>query len=286
MGQQFKYDEKGATFLYFILTVFVMVLIPLSYLLWPKGNKEEEKRLNKLCRIHGQSRWYKKRQKEEQKKKSKPSFRKLLIVLGWIVFFVLVYKVSNVENDHVEYNPYEVLGVSEESTIQQIKKAFRELSREKHPDKGGDPDEFIRITKAHASLVDPESRENWKTYGNPDGPGAMQFGIALPKWIFESNNSYIVLGIYIALFMFLLPVMVGRWWYRSIRYSKEEVLLNTTQLFLFFLSKTPNMNLKRALMVFTAAFEFSRDHTAKVCVVVGVVKQWKLVVYSSQVHML
>lgn len=265
MGQQFTYDEKGSTFLYFLVSVFVMLLIPLSYFFWPKSCKNEERRMNHLCRIHGQSKWYKKVQKALQKKKSKPSLKKVGILLGWVFFFFLIYKLSNIENDHVEYNPYEVLGISEGATPAQIKKRYRELSREKHPDKqGGNQEEFIKISKAHDALVDPETRENWKKYGNPDGAQAMQFGIALPKWIFESNNSYIVLGIYVLLFMLLLPYMVGKWWYRSIKYSKEEVLLNTTQLFFFFINKSPNMNLKRAMMVFSAAFEFCHENNPKV----------------------
>lgn len=263
MGQQFKYDEKGSTFLYFILSVLVMVLIPVSYMFWPKGFKEEEKRLNGQRNLHGQSKWYKKNQKDLQRKKSKPSMRKILIIVGWIAFFFLLYKISNVEHDHVEYNPYQVLGLDESATIQQIKKRYRELSKEVHPDRGGDQEEFIKISKAYNSLSDSETKENWQKYGNPDGQQAMQFGIALPKWIFESNNSYIVLGLYFLVFMLVLPLTVRKWWYSSIKYSKEEVLLNTSQLFLYFLSKTTNMNLKRALMVFSAAFEFSHEHNSK-----------------------
>lgn len=37
----------------------------------------------------------------------------------------------------------------------------------------------------------------------------------------------------------------GTWWYRSIRYSGDQILINTTQLFMHFMYKTPNMNMKR-----------------------------------------
>uniref|UniRef100_A0A8C7L3X4 SEC63 homolog, protein translocation regulator n=1 Tax=Oncorhynchus kisutch TaxID=8019 RepID=A0A8C7L3X4_ONCKI len=53
----------------------------------------------------------------------------------------------------------------------------------------------------------------------------------------------------------LLPLR-GTWWYRSIRYSGDQILINTTQLFMHFMYKTPNMNMKRLSMVLTAAFEF------------------------------
>ena len=38
-------------------------------------------------------------------------------------------------------------------------------------------------------LTDEESKRNWKEYGNPDGPKAAVFGIALPSWIVEKSNS-------------------------------------------------------------------------------------------------
>lgn len=40
--------------------------------------------------------------------------------------------------------------------------------------------------------MDDEARKNWEKYGNPDGPGAMSFGIALPSWIVEKENSVLV----------------------------------------------------------------------------------------------
>lgn len=48
---------------------------------------------------------------------------------------------------------------------------------------------FILCFLAYQALTDDESRKNWEKYGNPDGPGAMSFGIALPSWIVEKENS-------------------------------------------------------------------------------------------------
>jgi len=49
--------------------------------------------------------------------------------------------------------PNEILGVSTEATVGEVKKAYRKLSREKHPDKNPDNpeavNEFIQITKAY-----------------------------------------------------------------------------------------------------------------------------------------
>ena len=264
MAQQFTYDEKGSTFLYFLLSVFVMILIPLTYFVWPKSLKEEEKRLLKMSQVHGKSKWYKKLHDELQAKKRKPSFRKIFLLLCWVAFAVLVYKVSHIENEYVEYDPYEVLGVDREVTKAELKKKFRQLSLEFHPDKGGDPELFMKMRKAYEALTDEETMENWKNYGNPDGPRAVEVGIALPKWIVESKNSVFVMGIYMLIFMVVMPIIVGMWWNRSIKYSKEEVLLHTTQLYYYFFNKTPNMQLKRVILVLSGSFEFSRDYTTKV----------------------
>ena len=205
-----------------------------------------------------------KTQDEFQKKRKRPSFRKIFLLICWIAFIVLVCKVSTIENDFVEYDPYQVLGVDREASKVELKKRFRQLSLENHPDKGGDSETFMKIRKAYEALTDEETMENWKNYGNPDGPRAIEVGIALPKWMVESQNSVFVLGIYVLIFMIIMPIIVGVWWNRSIKYSKEQVLLHTTQLYYHFLSKTPNMIVKRALMILSASFEFSRDYTTKV----------------------
>lgn len=53
----------------------------------------------------------------------------------------------------------------------------------------------------------------------------MSFGIALPSWIVEKENSVWVLGLYALVFMVALPTVVGMWWYRSIRYSGDQVII-------------------------------------------------------------
>ena len=43
-------------------------------------------------------------------------------------------------------------------------------------------------------LTNEEAKENWEKYGNPDGPQAASFGIALPSWIVDKRNSLWVSG--------------------------------------------------------------------------------------------
>lgn len=108
------------------------------------------------------------------------------------------------------FDPYEILKIDPGATDSEIRRAYRKLSLILHPDKEtGDEKEFMKLTKAYQALTDEEARKNWEKYGNPDGPGAMSFGIALPSWIVQKENSVWVLGLYALVFMVALPVMVS-----------------------------------------------------------------------------
>lgn len=59
---------------------------------------------------------------------------------------------------------YAVLGVSKNSTPEEIKKAYRKLASQHHPDKGGDTAKFQQIQEAYAVLSDPDKKAE---YDNP-----------------------------------------------------------------------------------------------------------------------
>jgi len=66
------------------------------------------------------------------------------------------------------FKPYEVLGIHRSSTPQEIKKAYKRLAKEWHPDKNDAPDakdKFVDLTKAYEILNDPERRRNYDNYG-------------------------------------------------------------------------------------------------------------------------
>jgi curved DNA-binding protein CbpA len=63
-------------------------------------------------------------------------------------------------------NPYIVLGVKENATAEEIKSAFRKLSKEHHPDSSkGDSQEFIDIKKSYDILTNKEKRDTFDLYG-------------------------------------------------------------------------------------------------------------------------
>src|ERR1700680_2040540 len=67
-------------------------------------------------------------------------------------------------------DPYEVLGVERTASDQQIKKAFRVLARELHPDVNAhDPDaeeKFKEAAEAYEILCDAERRATYDRYGH------------------------------------------------------------------------------------------------------------------------
>lgn len=60
---------------------------------------------------------------------------------------------------------YDVLNVSPNCSVDELKKAYKKLAFEHHPDKGGDANKFKEITNAYSILSDPEQRAN---YDNPN----------------------------------------------------------------------------------------------------------------------
>lgn len=68
---------------------------------------------------------------------------------------------------------YTVLGVSKSSSPDEIKKAYRKLAMQYHPDKNpGDKkaeEKFKEISSAYDVLSDPEKKRNYDQFGSPDG---------------------------------------------------------------------------------------------------------------------
>jgi molecular chaperone DnaJ len=67
-------------------------------------------------------------------------------------------------------NPYDTLGVPKNASADEIKKAYRKLAREHHPDaSGGDEARFKEIQGAYDLLSDPEKRQAYDTFGSANG---------------------------------------------------------------------------------------------------------------------
>jgi molecular chaperone DnaJ len=70
-------------------------------------------------------------------------------------------------------NYYEILGVPETANNDEIKKSYRKLAMEHHPDKGGNEEKFKKISEAYDILSDNNKRQQYDTQRkNPFGGGA------------------------------------------------------------------------------------------------------------------
>jgi curved DNA-binding protein len=69
-------------------------------------------------------------------------------------------------------NHYQTLGVNKDANADEIKRAYRKLASQHHPDKGGDVKKFQEIEQAYRTLSDPQARQQ---YDNPGFQG-QRFG--------------------------------------------------------------------------------------------------------------
>jgi curved DNA-binding protein len=70
---------------------------------------------------------------------------------------------------------YSTLGINKTATADEIKKAYRKLAAQHHPDRGGDTATFQKIQEAYATLSDEQRKAE---YDNPQ-----------PQWHFNTGNT-------------------------------------------------------------------------------------------------
>ncbi|XP_055585813.1 dnaJ homolog subfamily C member 16 isoform X1 [Uranotaenia lowii] len=65
-------------------------------------------------------------------------------------------------------DPYKILGIQKQATLQEIRRAYKQLAKEWHPDKSDHPDaetKFVEIKKAYELLADSDRRKAYDLYG-------------------------------------------------------------------------------------------------------------------------
>lgn len=65
---------------------------------------------------------------------------------------------------------YQTLGVAKDASVDDIKKAYRKLAMQHHPDQGGDAEKFKEVNEAYQVLGDAQKRAQYDQFGSA-GPG-------------------------------------------------------------------------------------------------------------------
>lgn len=239
MGMEFEYDQSGNTSYVFLLSALVIYLGLATCRKAGGADDIKQSDVDETIKKHTPTTLCYEKQKQLHGRIKKK--RGACIPIGsvvywgaWVAFIAIVLKVSTFETEAI-YSPFDILGLDEDAETKEIKQKYRDLSRQYHPDRNPDDEEaaekFMKIRKAYEALTDEVTRENWEKYGNPDGRQIAQFGIALPAWIVDSDNSHLVLGAYVFVFMLCLPTYIGCWWYNRTNYYSDDVMLQTMKVF-------------------------------------------------------
>tara|TARA_B100000780_G_C20925491_1_gene368843 strand:- start:68 stop:721 length:654 start_codon:yes stop_codon:yes gene_type:complete len=131
----------------------------------------------------------------------------ILFALWGLFSFIMILAAA--DSEIMTFDPYKILGVETGADVRSIKKAYRKQSLIWHPDKNpnnqGAEEKFMVIAKAYEALTDPEARENWEKYGNPDGKQSMEVSIGLPSLLMDSGNHTMVMIVYLLILVIVIP---------------------------------------------------------------------------------
>ncbi|WVQ85273.1 hypothetical protein IAT38_007438 [Cryptococcus sp. DSM 104549] len=240
MAPGISYDESGSLASYFGVTFLAIVLVPWTFTALKPGKKESR---HPICPCPTCASSPARVSRVQASNRKASAFKRLIwLGLAWALFGYLAYGLAKAPSvaGQVVYNPFEILGLSSASSEKQIKKHYKKLSLQFHPDKlklsenqtKEDVEEkFVELTKAYKSLTDEVTRENLAKYGNPDGPQQREDKIAIPLWVVEGKNSAWVLAAYGLVLGGGIPWVVGRWWFAQRKLTRDGVLNGTAELF-------------------------------------------------------
>lgn len=85
---------------------------------------------------------------------------------------------------------YDLLGVPRTASKEEIKKAYKEIARKYHPDKGGDPEKFKKINEAYGVLSDENHRARYDQFGKNDAEIPHHFPDFFNMFPFPMNHHH------------------------------------------------------------------------------------------------
>ena len=63
-------------------------------------------------------------------------------------------------NENEDFNPFVILNIDDDASVSEIKRAYHELAKQHHPDRGRDPEKFKTIARTYETLTNERAREN------------------------------------------------------------------------------------------------------------------------------
>ncbi|XP_062078828.1 dnaJ protein ERDJ2A-like [Humulus lupulus] len=251
-------EENSALFPIFILTIMALPLVPYTILKLCRAASKKTKTIHCQCSECSHSGKY--RKSIFKKISSISTCSNLTILLLWIVMIMLIYYIKNMSNEIQVFEPFTILGLEPGVSDSDIKKAYRRLSIQYHPDKNPDPEAhkyFVEyISKAYQALTDPTSRENYEKYGHPDGRQGFQMGIALPQFLLDiDGSSGGILLLWIVGLCILLPLVIAVVYLsQSSKYTGNYVMHHTLSTYYYFMK--PSLAPSKVMDVFIKAAEY------------------------------
>lgn len=151
--------------------------------------------------------------------------------------------------------------------MDEIKLAYRKLTRELHPDKNPDDPEaaakFQLLRKAYESLADEQGKRNFLKYGNPDGPGSLNIGIALPSFLLKKENQVQVLIVFFLVLLLVIPG-IGLYWHNSVnRYNHYGILQDNWQQ-RYVHSFKEGLSMSKISFMISTSLEFEEELSMKI----------------------
>ncbi|KAJ9679567.1 hypothetical protein PVL29_021476 [Vitis rotundifolia] len=251
-------EENSALFPIFILTIMALPLVPYTIMKLCRAASRKTKNIHCQCSECTRSGKY--RRSIFKRISNFSTCSNLTLVLLWVVMIILVYYIKHISQEIQIFEPFSILGLESGASDSEIKKAYRRLSIQYHPDKNPDPEAhkyFVEfISKAYQALTDPISRENYEKYGHPDGRQGFQMGIALPQFLlnFDGATGGILL-LWIVGVCILLPLVIAVVYLsRSAKYTGNYVMHHTLSNY-YHLMK-PSLAPSKVMDVFIKAAEY------------------------------
>uniref|UniRef100_A0A7N0ZV49 J domain-containing protein n=1 Tax=Kalanchoe fedtschenkoi TaxID=63787 RepID=A0A7N0ZV49_KALFE len=250
--------ENSALFPIFILTMIALPLVPYTLMKLIRAFSKKAKKIHCECSVCSGSGKY--HNSVLKRISGVVTCGNLMLVLLWIIVLFLVSYIQNMSRESQVFEPFSILGLQPGASESAIKKAYRRLSIQYHPDKNPDPEAhkyFVEyISKAYQALTDPVSRDNYEKYGHPDGRQGFQIGLALPQFLlnFDAASSGILLLCIVGICILLPLVAAAIYLASSSNYAGNNV--KNLTLSTYYQLMKPSLAPSKILDVFIKAAEY------------------------------